>query len=152
MSSKEWPLVAGLLVEAGGHWSDTIIWDKQHATLGRADYQRQFEPIWYGWPQGGKRCWRGGRNQSDVWVVPRPSSSPLHPTMKPPELVVRAIENSSRSGDGILDLFLGSGTTLIAAELTGRRCFGLELDPRYVDVAVARWEAFTGRTAQREGR
>jgi DNA modification methylase len=150
MSSKELPTVTRLLAEAGGHWSDTIIWAKDRFTLGRADYERQYEPIWYGWREGAHHYWCGDRNQGDVWEIARPGDSPLHPTMKPLELVERALENSSRPGDTVLDLFLGSGTTLIAAERTGRRCQAVELDPRYVDVAVARWEAFTGERATRE--
>ena len=147
MSSKEWPLVCRALAEAGAHWSDTIIWAKDRFTLGRADYQRQYEPIWYGWPDGGQRHWAGGRDQGDVWSIPRPAASPLHPTQKPLELVERAIENSSRPGETVLDPFCGAGTTLIACERTGRRGVGVELDPRYVAATIARWEAFTGAAA-----
>ena len=96
-------------------------------------------PIWYGWREGASHHWCGDRGQSDVWEVARPSESPLHPTMKPLNLVERAIANSSRNGDVVLDPFCGSGSTLIAAERTGRVCAGIELDPVYVDVAVARW-------------
>lgn len=151
MATKEWGTLSAVLAQAGAHWSDTIIWDKQQPTLGRADYQRRYEPIWYGWREGVKHRWLGGRDQHDVWPIAKPSASPLHPTMKPIELVERAIENSSEPGSTVLDLFLGSGTTLIAAERTGRRCRAVELDRRHVDVAVARWEAFTGRAATREG-
>lgn len=150
MSSKELPLVARVLEETGAHWSDTVIWTKDRFTLGRADYQRQYEPIWYGWREGVSRHWCGDRDQGDVWSIARPSESVLHPTMKPLELVEKAITNSSLPGATVLDLFLGSGTTLIACERTGRVCRGIELDPRYVDVVVARWEAFTGGRAQRE--
>ena len=147
MSTKEWPTVSRILEEAGGHWSDTIIWAKDRFTLGRADYQRQYEPIWFGWREGAKHHWCGDRDQGDVWQIPRPSDSPLHPTSKPLALVERALSNSSREGGHVLDLFLGSGTTLIAAERTGRICFGVELDTMYCDVIVARWEAFTGNRA-----
>ena len=149
MSSKEWPVVSRILAEAGAHWSDTIIWAKDRFVLGRADFQRQYEPIWYGWPERAKHQWHGGRDQGDVWSIPRPQDSPLHPTQKPLALVERAIENSSRSGNAVLDLFLGSGTTLIACERTGRVCRGLELDPRYVLTAVRRWEALSGQKAVR---
>ena len=98
---------------------------------------------------GGDAHLCGDRDQADVWHIARPAVSPLHPTMKPLELVERAIENSSHAGDTVLDLFLGSGTTLIASERTGRRCRAVEVDPRYVDVAVARWEVFTGLRATR---
>jgi DNA modification methylase len=147
MSTKEWPLVSRVLEEAGGHWSDTIIWAKDRFVLGRADYQRGYEPIWFGWREGAKHFWCGDRDQSDVWRIARPSVSDAHPTMKPIELVERAIENSSRPGDLVLDLFLGSGSTLIAAERTGRIAYSMELDPHYAQVAVLRWEAFTGLKA-----
>jgi DNA modification methylase len=149
MSTKEWPLVSRVLEEAGGHWSDTIIWCKDRFVLGRAAYQRGYEPLWFGWREGAKPYWCGDRDQSDVWRIARPSDSPLHPTMKPLELVERAMENSSQTGDIVLDLFLGSGSTLIAAERTGRVCFGMELDPHYAAVAVARWESFTGGKAEK---
>ena len=152
MSTKEWPLVSRVLEEEGAHWSDTIIWVKDRFTLGRADYQRQYEPLWFGWREGAKHHWCGDRDQGDVWKIARPAASPLHPTMKPLELVERAIENSSVADDTVLDLFLGSGSTLIACERTGRQCRAVELDPAYVDVAVARWEAFTGLKATKEPR
>ena len=150
MSTKEWPLVSRVLEEVGAHWSDTIVWAKDRFTLGRSDYQRQYEPIWFGWREGAKHHWCGDRDQGDVRTIPRPSDSPLHPMTKPLALVERALTNSSRAGDRVLDLFLGSGTTLIAAERTGRRCLGVELDPLYCDVAVARREAFTGDQARLE--
>jgi DNA modification methylase len=148
MSSKELPLVSRVLEEEGGHWSDTIIWRKDRFTLGRADYQRQYEPIWFGWREGSKHQWHGGRDQGDVWDVDRPSESQAHPTMKPLALIERALENSSSRGDMVLDLFLGSGSTIIACERTGRACHGMELDPHYASVAIARWESFTGKVAE----
>lgn len=147
MSTKEWPLVSRVLAEAGGHWSDTIIWAKDRFVLGRSDYQRCYEPMWYGWREGAKRQFFGGRDQSDLWQISRPDESPLHPTMKPLAIIERALENSSRPGDVVLDPFLGSGSTLIACERTGRVCYGLELDPHYASLAVARWEAFSGGRA-----
>ena len=149
MSTKEWPTVSRVLAEAGGHWSDTIIWEKDRFVLGRSDYQRSYEPVWYGWKEGAKRHFAGGRDQGDVWRIERPSDSPLHPTTKPLPLVERAIENSSQSGDVVLDLFLGSGSTLVAAERTGRVCVGMELDPHYCSMVLARWEAFTGNKAEK---
>jgi len=151
MSTKEWPLVSRVLEELGGHWSDTVIWAKDRFVLGRADYQRQYEPIWYGWRESVSHHWCGDRDQGDVWNIPRPGDSELHPTMKPLELVERAIGNSSKPGDTVLDLFLGSGTTLIAAERTGRACYAMELEPAYVDVAIRRWEAFSGERAKKDG-
>jgi DNA modification methylase len=149
MSSKEMPLVSRVLAEEGGHWSDTIIWHKDRFVLGRADYQRAYEPIWFGWREGVSHHWCGDRDQDDVWEVSRPSDAPLHPTMKPLPLMERAIANSSVNGDLVLDLFAGSGSTLIACERTGRRCAALELDPRYADVILARFERFSGQTAER---
>jgi DNA modification methylase len=134
MSTKEWPLVSRVLAEEGGHWSDTIIWAKDRFVLGRADYQRSYEPIWYGWREGGKRHWCGDRDQGDVWKIARPSENEAHPTMKPLALIERAIENSSREGDIVLDLFLGSGSTVIASERTGRVCYGVEIDPHYCSI------------------
>jgi DNA modification methylase len=149
MSSKELPLVTRVLAEEGGHWSDTIIWAKDRFVLGRADYQRAYEPIWYGWREGATHHWCGDRDQDDVWNIDRPSDSPLHPTMKPLPLMERAIENSSQTGDLVLDPFLGSGSTLVAAERTGRVCAGMELDPIYAEAAVRRWEHFSGQMAVR---
>jgi DNA modification methylase len=150
MSTKEWPVVSRVLAEGGAHWSDTIIWAKDRFVLGRADYQRQYEPIWYGWREGAQHHWKGDRDQGDVWKIERPGDSPLHPTMKPLALVERAIENSSQAGDAVLDLFLGSGSTLIAAERTGRTCYGMELEPHYASVVLARWESFTGDKAAKQ--
>ena len=147
MSSSELHTLQKAFVAAGGHWSTFIIWAKDRFTLGRSDYQRQFEPILYGWPEGAKHHWCGARDQGDVWFIDRPSKNELHPTMKPVGLVERAIRNSSPRGGLVLDPFGGSGTTLIAAERTGRVARLLELDPRYVDVIVERWQAETGRDA-----
>jgi DNA modification methylase len=149
MSSQAWPTVAQALADAGGHWSDTLIYRKDRFVLGRADYQRAYEPIWYGWKEGRRHFWCGDRDQSDVWDIDRPDASPLHPTAKPLVLVQRAITNSSRPGDLVFDPFAGSGTTLIAADRTGRTCATVEILPRYADVVLARWESFTGLTAQR---
>jgi DNA modification methylase len=149
MSSKEMPLVSRVLAEEGGHWSDTIIWRKDRFVLGRADLQRAYEPIWYGWRESAAHHWCGDRDQSDVWDIARPSDSPLAPTMKPLPLMERAIGNSSVAGDLVLDLFAGSGSTLIACERTGRRCATVELDPTYAEVALRRWERFACQEAER---
>ena len=148
MSSKEWPTMCRVLDESGAHWSDTIIWSKDRFVLGRADYQRGYEPIWYGWRDGASHHWCGDRDQSDVWHIPRPTRSPEHPTMKPVALVERAISNSSKRGGLIFDPFAGSGTTVIAADRLGRRCAAIELEPRYVQVALDRWRALTGRSVE----
>lgn len=150
MSSSELDTLQSAFRAAGGHWSTFIIWAKNTFTLGRADYQRQYEPILYGWPEGAQRHWCGDRDQGDVWSIKKPQKNDLHPTMKPVELVERAIRNSSRPGNVMLDPFGGSGTTLIAAEKSGRIARLIELDPKYVDVIVRRWEEFTGKQAIRE--
>ncbi|MCT9072973.1 MULTISPECIES: site-specific DNA-methyltransferase [Burkholderiaceae] len=150
MSSSELDTLQSAFRAAGGHWSTFIIWAKNTFTLGRSDYQRQYEPILYGWPEGGERHWCGDRDQGDVWQIKKPQKNDLHPTMKPVELVERAIRNSSRPGNVVLDPFGGSGTTLIAAEKSGRLARLIELDPKYVDVIVRRWQDWTGDQATRE--
>lgn len=150
MSSGELDTLQAAFRAAGGHWSTFVIWAKNTFTLGRADYQRQFEPILYGWPEGAQRHWCGDRDQGDVWQIKKPQRNDLHPTMKPVELVERCIRNSSRPGDVVLDSFGGSGTTLIAAHKSGRRARVMELDPKYVDVIVRRWQAWSGESAVRD--
>ena len=150
MSSSELDVLQSAFREAGGKWSTFVIWAKNTFTLGRSDYQRQYEPILYGWPEGATRHWCGDRDQSDVWQIKKPHKNDLHPTMKPVELVERAIRNSSRPGNVVLDPFGGSGTTLIAAEKSGRLARLIELDPKYVDVIVRRWQGWTGKQATRQ--
>ena len=139
MSSSELHTLKQAFSEAGGHWSTFLIWAKDRFTLGFSDYQRQYEPILYGWPEGKPHYWAGARDQGDVWNIARPFMNKLHPTMKPVELVERAITNSSRRGATVLDVFGGSGTTLIACEKTERKGRLIELDGKYVDVIVKRW-------------
>ncbi len=147
MSSGELHRLYAAFTQAGGHWSTYVIWAKNTFTLGRSDYQRQYEPILYGWPEGSKHFWCGDRNQGDVWFVDKPHRNELHPTMKPVALIERAIQNSSRPGALVLDPFAGSGSTAMACERTGRHAGLVELDPVYVDVIVRRWQTYTGRTA-----
>lgn len=151
MSSSELHTLHSAFTDAGGKWSTFIIWGKNHFTMGRSDYQRQYEPILYGWPEGNKHFWCGDRSQSDLWHYDKPKTNDLHPTMKPVELVCRALENSSKSRDIVLDSFGGSGTTLIAAEKLQRKARLIELDPLYCDVIVKRWEEFTGKSAMLAG-
>jgi DNA modification methylase len=151
MSSSELHTLHRAFADAGGKWSTFIIWAKNTFTMGRSDYQRQYEPILYGWPEGNKHFWCGDRSQSDVWNYNKPRVNDLHPTMKPVELVCRGIENSSKTKDIVLDSFGGSGTTLIACEKLQRKARLIELDPCYVDVIVKRWEEFTGNTAKHAG-
>jgi DNA modification methylase len=150
MSSSELHTLEKAFREAGGHWSTFVIWAKNTFTMGRADYQRQYEPILYGWKEGVDHFWCGARDQGDIWFIKKPHVNDLHPTMKPVELVERAIRNSSKSRDTVLDPFGGSGTTLIACEKAGRQARIIELDPKYVDVIVRRWQDFSGKTATLE--
>ncbi len=143
MSAQEWGSVMTAMKEAGYHWSSTIIWAKDSLVLSRKDYHTQYEPIWYGWLGGEKRlCPLQDRQQSDLWQIPRPKKSEEHPTMKPVALAGKAVGNSSRPGDTVLDLFGGSGTTLIACEQSDRVNCSLELDPKYCDVIVKRYIEF----------
>jgi DNA modification methylase len=153
---------------AGMKWRGMIVWKKNNINLSNSDYKSLYEPIitgyaddydpiFYGWNL--EHNWFGEKNERDVWEIELPSIweiaktkvNALHPTMKPVDLVVRAIKNSSRRGQSVLDIFLGSGTTMIAAETCGRTCYGTELDPCYVDVIVRRWQEFTGQQATLQG-
>lgn len=163
MSSSELHTLYSAFARAGGHWSTFLIWVKNHFTMGRSNYQRRYEPILYGWFEKSSHYWSGARNLSDVvrtedanedelgnvwlraddlsmdvWEFDRPSRSREHPTMKPIALCARAIVNSSKKDDIVLDLFLGSASTMVAAHQTNRICFGMELDPRYFDVGIKR--------------
>ena len=149
MSSSELDTLQASFRAAGGKWSTFVIWAKNTFTMGRADYQRQYEPILYGWKDGSQHYWCGARDQGDVWQIKKPHKNDLHPTMKPVELMERAVRNSSKTRDIVLDPFGGSGTTVIACEKSGRRARLMELDPKYVDVIIKRWQSFTGKEAQR---
>jgi DNA modification methylase len=151
MSSSELHTLEKAFRDAGGHWSTFVIWAKHTFTMGRSDYQRQYEPILYGWKEGTDHYWCGARDQGDVWFVKKPVANDLHPTMKPVELVERAIRNSSKGRDTVLDPFGGSGTTVIACEKAGRAARLIELEPKYCDVIVRRWQEFTGREATLDG-
>jgi DNA modification methylase len=131
--------------------SSHIIWVKNQMGGGFGDYRAKHEPCIYS--SGGRAAWYGGRDQSTVWNVDRERDY-VHPTQKPVELVRRAIENSSKAGDAVLDLFGGSGSTMIGCEQTGRTAYLMELDPKFVDAIVLRWQAFTGQNAilERDGR
>lgn len=139
---------AGLL-RARGIWRQSIAWVKNTAALASlgADLHPRWELIFYGWVPGAAHRWYGGRKQDTVWEVARPTKNADHPTMKPVALVVRSLENSTSTGDVVLDVFAGSGTTILAAEQIGRAACAIELEPRYVQVAIERWEAFTGQQA-----
>lgn len=140
------------MVEAGWNLKQCIIWVKQHFVMGRQDYHWRHEPILYGWKPGASHQWYGDRKQDTVWEVDRPMANRDHPTMKPLALVARAIYNSSKGQDIVLDLFGGSGSTLMACEQTNRICYMMELDPVYCDVIVKRYEKHTGKKARLETR
>lgn len=127
-----------------GVWRHTLVWVKDTLVMGRADYHYRHESIFYGWKEGAAHQPPPDRKQDTVWEIPRPKRNAEHPTMKPVELIVRAIKNSSKTGETVLDLFGGSGSTLIAAEETDRIAYLMELDPRYVDVICARYQKHTG--------
>ncbi len=128
--------------------SSTIIWAKNSMVLGHGDYHYQHEPILYGWNKSGTHQFYGDRTNTTLWQIDRPSRSKEHPTMKPIKLVSRAISNSSKSDDIVLDLFGGSGSTLIACEQTNRTCYMMELDPKYVDVIRKRYAKFINKETE----
>ena len=125
-----------------------IIWDKGNHTLSNSDYMSMYEPMFYGWVNNHK--FYGGKNGMDIWRIKRTAKNELHPTMKPVELVEKAIEDGSQVNGVVLDLFGGSGTTMIAAEKNGRHSCLMELDPKYCDVIIQRWCDFTGKDAINE--
>ena len=145
-------LFAGVVAESlqatGFKLRSQIMWDKGQLVLSRGDYHWQHEPCWYAVREGATGHWAGDRKQTTVWKIPKPSRSETgHGTQKPVDCMRRPIENNSEPGDAIYEPFSGSGTTIIAAEMTGRVCFAVELNPVYVDVAVRRWQEYTGREA-----
>ncbi len=140
----------GPLEACGLYFSQGIVWDKQHPVLTRKDFMGAFEICFYGWKEGAGHSFYGPNNATDLWHVKKVNpQSMVHLTEKPVELAARAIQYSSKPGENVLDLFGGSGSTMIACEQQGRRGFLMELDPLYCDVIVQRWEAFTGKKAER---
>lgn len=130
-----------------GKVRECLIWVNNSLVLGRQDYQWRHEPCLYGWKDGAGHNWFNDRSQTTVLEFDRPKRNAEHPTMKPVPLFSYLMKNSTKPGDIVLDLFAGSGTTLICAEQLGRRCFTMELDPHYCDVVLTRWEALTGQSA-----
>jgi DNA modification methylase len=138
------------LKECGLYFSQAIVWDKEHPVLTRKDFMGAFELAFYGWKEGAAHQFFGPNNATDLWHIKKINpQNMIHLTEIPVELATRAMQYSSRRGENVLDLFAGSGSTLIAAEQTGRRAFLMELDPLYCDVIIARWEQFTGKRARR---
>ena len=132
--------------------SSIIVWVKNSLVLGHGDYHHKHELILYGWEKNGTHHFYGGRDQTTVWEIARPLRSDVHPIMKPVELCGRAINNSSRLDDIVLDNFGGSGSTLIACEKLGRRCYMMEISEMYCDVIIQRWQNYTGKQAIKEVR
>jgi DNA modification methylase len=142
----------GAMAANGLYFSQAIIWDKQHPVLTRKDFMGAHEWCFYGWKEGAAHQFFGPANITDLWAVKKVNpQSMVHLTEKPVELATKATEYSSKPGENVLDLFGGSGSTLIAAEMSGRRAFLMEIDPLYCDVIVQRWEQFTGKKAERRG-
>lgn len=138
--------------DAGYKLAECLIWKKDCFVMGRQDYQWQHEPILYGWKEGAAHYFINDRTQSTILEFDRQKQSTLHPTMKPIDLIAKLIKNSSKENDIILDLFGGSGSTIIAAEQLNRNCYTMELDPKYCDVIVKRWETLTNKEAILEQR
>lgn len=138
--------------DVGFKLAECLIWKKDCFVMGRQDYQWQHEPVLYGWKEGKAHYFINDRTQSTILEFDRPKQSTLHPTMKPIDLIAKLIKNSSKENDIILDLFGGSGSTAIAAEQLNRKCYTMELDPKYCDVIVKRWETMTNREAILEKR
>lgn len=137
----------GACVDVGWKVRECLIWSKDVFVLGRQDYQWQHEPCLYGWNEGAGHAWYSDRKQTTVLHFDRPKRSEEHPTMKPVPLFDYLIRNSTKEGDIVLDTFGGSGTTIMACEQNGRKGYCMELDPKYVDVIIDRWEKFTGNRA-----
>lgn len=133
---------------AGLSVREELIWEKNNLVMGRQDYQWKHEPCLYGWVEGGSHSWYSDRKQTTVMHFDKPQRADLHPTMKPVALFDYQIKNSTKSGDVVLDLFGGSGTTIMACEQDGRNACVMEYDPKYVDVIIKRWEDFTGKKAE----
>ena len=139
-----------MMQKAGWLLKHVLVWVKNNHVLGRCDYNYKHEPILYGWKDGAGHTFNGSASETSVWEVDKPHQSKLHPTMKPIELFARAIKNGSDIGELVFDGFAGSGTTLIAAQQLERRCYAIELEPRYCDVIIERWQNLTGQKAKRK--
>ena len=145
-------VVADSLLACGFEARALIVWAKNNHTLGRGHYHNKHEPCWYAVKKGGTGHWSGDRKQTTLWEIAKNQKSETgHSTQKPVECMRRPIENNSKIGDAVYEPFSGSGTTIIAAEQTGRRCYAIELNPEYVDIAVRRWQEFTGGGATLQG-
>lgn len=138
----------GACRDVGWKVRECLIWSKDAFVMGRQDYHWKHEPCLYGWKEG-THLWASDRKQTTVLYFERPKKNDIHPTMKPVKLFDYQIQNNTKGGDIVLDLFGGSGTTIVACEQNGRVAYGMELDPKYCDVIVKRWENMTGKKAER---
>jgi len=149
---QEGAAAAAAMLSVGLHIQSQIVWVKNAFALGQADYHWRHEPCWYAYRKGHKHRWNGGRDKSTVWEVAKVANQSYeHPHQKPVELYARPLLHHTKEREVCLDPFLGSGTTLVAAEQLGRRCYGIEIEPRYVDVTVRRWQKLTGKRATLDG-
>lgn len=137
----------GACLDVGWQVREVLIWNKNSMVMGRQDYHWKHEPCIYGWKDGASHLWASDRKQTTVIDYNKPNKSEIHPTMKPIGLFDYQVKNNTKGGDIVLDLFNGSGTTIIACEQNGRKAYCMELDPKYVDAAIDRWEKFTGQKA-----
>jgi DNA modification methylase len=148
---KQCPALAGHLSQLGIEPRNLIVWAKSSLVISRGHYHPQHECCWYAVRKGKTGHWAGDRKQTTLWEIPKPQKSETgHSTQKPVECMKRPIENNSKPGDAVYETFSGSGTTIIAGEMTARSVYAIELSPAYVDVAVLRWQNFTGSTATLE--
>ncbi|MEY3773878.1 MAG: hypothetical protein RLZZ129_658 [Verrucomicrobiota bacterium] len=144
--------IARQLQESGFELRNLIVWGKSSLVIGRGNYHSQHETCWYVVRKGGTGHWSGDRKQTTLWQIDKPRKNETgHGTQKPVECMKRPIENNSSPGQAVYEPFSGSGTTIIAGEMTGRHIHAIELSPAYVDVAVKRWQDFTGQSATLEG-
>lgn len=151
-ASLKTDVVADSLRQAGMDIRNQIIWAKNNIVIGRGHYHWQHEPCWYAVRKGAKGHWSGSRKESTVWNIDKPMKSETgHSAQKPVECMARPMLNNSKKGDIVYDPFMGSGTSIVAAETTDRVCYGMEIDPGYCDVAVNRWEKLTGKKARKYG-
>ncbi len=151
-ASTNTAVVAQSIIDCGLKMRALIVWGKSQFAIGRGDYHLQHEPCWYAVRDGKTGHWNGSRKETTLWSIDKPRKSETgHSTQKPVECMRRPIENNSNPGDAVYEPFSGSGTTIIACEQTGRVCYAVELNPPYVDIAIQRWQAFTGHSATLDG-
>jgi DNA modification methylase len=148
MGMREYPTLRQTFEEAGGHWSTDIVWVKNSHVLRAANYHARHETLLYGWPEGREHYWCGAHDRNTVWEIDRNRVNEWHPTEKPLELIERAMADACPADGVVFDPFCGSGSTIVAAERTGRTCHALEIEPKWCAVTIARWELYTSQKAR----